>query len=177
MSVSRGESTCLRATPMVFDRGADSRRGPAFWCCAVLRYFAPKGPNKKAQGNALGTRKGRNTGVAMFRPCRARNPTSPRFLGRCPRLVCRCPFGATENSATPKRAREGAKPNTVELALPCQRKRFWFSFPPARVGMPYSTLPRRWDRNGEVKLRERGAFKTTVLNRKRGNKSIASLLR
>ena len=26
----------------------------AFWCCAVL-YFAPKGLNKSAQGNALGT--------------------------------------------------------------------------------------------------------------------------
>jgi hypothetical protein len=41
--------------------------------------------------------------------------------------------------------------------------------------MPYSTLPRRWDRNAAVIPRERGAFKTTVPTRERGNKSIRML--
>jgi hypothetical protein len=43
--------------------------------------------------------------------------------------------------------------------------------------MPYSTLPRRWDRKGAVKLRERGAFKTKIPTWERGNKSIANLIR
>jgi hypothetical protein len=46
-----------------------------------------------------------------------------------------------------------------------------FSFTRSCVGMPYSTLPRRWNRNGAVKLRERGAFKISVPTRERGNKS------
>jgi hypothetical protein len=32
-------------------------------------------------------------------PLQGSEPHLPRFLGRCPRLICRCPFGATENLA------------------------------------------------------------------------------
>ena len=35
----------------------------------------------------------------MFRPFRARVPTFGRIPGRCPGLICGCPFGATDNDA------------------------------------------------------------------------------
>jgi hypothetical protein len=79
--------------------------------------LAPKGPDKIAQGNALGTRKTtKNEGKS---PEGAQHPTgdvSPfqgsveglatGHPGRCPGLICGGPFGANEFSATPKSAIE-----------------------------------------------------------------------
>jgi hypothetical protein len=98
-----------------FARPPQSQPARARFDVALIVVLAPKGPDKIAQGNALGTRKTtKNEGKS---PEGAQHPTgdvSPfqgsveglatGHPGRCPGLICGGPFGANEFSATPKLA-------------------------------------------------------------------------
>jgi hypothetical protein len=85
----------------------------------MLRRFVvcPAGAEQISPGQRSGKRnfrekhmimalKGRNKRPAMVRTFRALLRGSSRSLGRCPALICRCPFGAIENCATTKSASE-----------------------------------------------------------------------
>ena len=81
-----------------------SRRGAEFAEEGEHGSSAPKGHNKSAQGNALGGEteyhlealKGRRSGGSFVRPFRATVSSAVDYPGRCPGLICGCPFGATE---------------------------------------------------------------------------------
>jgi hypothetical protein len=75
----------------------------------MLRCFGicPEGAEHKSPGQRPGNRdpdmtralKGRHKGIAMFRPFRAWSRVVGAIPGRCPGLICGCPFGAADKTA------------------------------------------------------------------------------
>ena len=69
--------------------------------------FCPEGAKQISPGQRPGDRKpnrpralkGRDTCRVMFRPFRAQVSASDPLPGRCPGLICGCPFGATDHDA------------------------------------------------------------------------------
>jgi hypothetical protein len=83
----------------------------------MLRCFgvAPKGPKQESPGQRPGYRhpdilvalKGRHKAIALFRPFRARSRLVGAIPGRCPGLICGCPFGAEGKNAQHQNLRVG----------------------------------------------------------------------
>src|SRR5579863_6698265 len=69
------------------------------FCPEGAEQISPGQRPETGKSNRPQALKGRDTGPPMFRPFRAQESTCDPIPGRCPGLICGCPFGATDKDA------------------------------------------------------------------------------